>query len=499
MISFYQQVPLKVDAYTHTQICLRISCWILFFLCLQLFGIGEKKKFISKPFYHQECHDDYLQNQTKLFCSSIGIFQPEMKDVKMEINISISNEDLYKLTKTKLQSEFEISNISIHLTLYTNQSLLNSSEMKNHEKYEKIMLDEEIKTKFQCFKLSDHYNCMGDLREINTNKNILFLSHFSVIKPAEYQTIKIHYLQSTFENSQFYRVLLLCQVLFSVVIVYAMCYLYLNTEEYHKIFWPDILKWIPFLLILMIFYNMPVQLLRNTNLFFVQSYTNMIQLSVQTCLLYFWLIIFEFQKFQNMTIQEILNKKKLLQLKHVLSILIVLLYTIPQAYMNLYLFYQKQNNSQFDIKKDILFYDYYERFILVVLAIYSTRYFYLLYKQFDYTQENADNELVKTQEIQYEIFPDQDQFKIARIQIRQYKLLHILSTLCFSVLLYNQYIRILRPRQITLLSTVNEWSLINIYICLITQFYIPSKRDPYNLPIENNENKIQHVEQEEAI
>ncbi|CAD8092464.1 unnamed protein product [Paramecium primaurelia] len=499
MISFYQQVPLKVEAFTHSQICVRISCWIAFFLCLQLFGIGDRKKFVSKPFYHQECQESDYQNQTKLICSSIGMFQPEMKDVKLEINISISNEDLYKLNKSKLSSEFQISTINVQLTLYSNQSLDNSTEMKNYQSYETTMIDEQINTKLDCLKWFDHFNCIGELREINTNQNTLFLSHISIIKPPEYQTLKMQYLQSTFENTQFYRILLSCQFLFTVIIIYAMCYLYINIDGYQKIQWPDILKWIPFLLVLMVFYNMPIQLFRYSHLYFVQGYTNMIQLFVQTSLLYFWLIIFEFQKFQNMTMEDIINKKRLLQLKHAFQIIIVLLYTLPQAFMNLYLFYQKENNSQFDIKKDIQYYEIYERYILTILTIYSLCFFYLLYKQFNYTQPNMNNEIVKVQETQYEIFPEQDQSKFAKVQIRKYKLLHILSTLCFFVLLYNQYIRILRPKQITVLSSVNEWSLINIYICMIIQFYIPSKRESYNIPNEVTDNKIQQVDQEEAI
>ncbi|CAD8086489.1 unnamed protein product [Paramecium primaurelia] len=499
MILFDQYIPLQVDAQSRSQICIKLTFWLIFYITLQVITIRQNK-YQQYGFYQQNCNNTSFENQTIQSCDSIGFFSPETNYVFIEVVFSIQDQDLFKLNKTKLSQELIIYNINTHLIFYGNASLLNEVSIKDSSKYENQLIDEKFNLKIQCNLISTHYNCLGEIKEFNLNNQQLILSQITLQKPPQYQSIQIINIQATVENTKYFRFVFIHQVIFILITSYALFNFIYHIHEYNKIKWPHILRWVPYLLILMIFYNLPIQIFRSTHYNVVQGYTNIIQLVVQTSLFYFWLLIFEFQQLQNIKDEEIATNQNKLKLNHLIKFSIVVFYTVPQAILNLYITYQKYTRIQFDIQNEIPYYNSYQYLNLLTLSIYTANYLYLLYKQFNYTQPNTNVEQDNTVEKSYEIFDEQELQRVTRSYLKNYKLLHILSTICFATLLYNQYLNIFQPKMITTINALNEQSAINIYICLILQLYVPAKITNYFLPNEQaQDNRIQSTDQNEAI
>ncbi|CAD8100450.1 unnamed protein product [Paramecium sonneborni] len=497
MILSDSQIPLQIDVQSHSRTCLKLTFWLILYITLKVIT-SRQNQYSFYHFYQQNCKDIDFQNQTIQSCDSDGFFNPQTNYVFLEVAFSIQLQDLFELKKTVLSPKILIHNIKTHLLLYGNQSLSNQTSINPTSQFEKLIINETFNLKIQCNLMVTHYNCLGELKEVNLNNYQFIFSQITVQKPPQYQSLKILNISATLENIKYYRFIFLHQIIFILITLYALFnYLY-QIRQYNRFKWPEILKWIPYLLLMMIFYNFPIQIFRLSYYHLVEGYTHIIQFIVQTTLCYFWLLIFEFQQLQNVKDEEFAAIQNKLKQNHLIKFLIVLFYTVPQTVLNLYIIFEKQTRIQFDLKNQMTYSSSQYFISLLAISIYTVNYLYLLYKQWN--QKQSDIEQDPSVEKSYEIFDEQDQLRGARSFFKNYKFLHILSTICFAFVLYNEYIRLYEHQKFTTQNALNEQNAFNIYICLVLQLYVPAKLQKYQQPNEQaQDNRIQQNEQNEAI
>ncbi|CAD8125633.1 unnamed protein product [Paramecium sonneborni] len=481
MIQLRPQISLKIDRISKDGICIRIFGWFLFYVILQIMMINSKAKY-----QHNEVklkQEDGQMQQPSLNvvnATSMNVFLIQnIIEVEVYLNVIIQKSEFYESVKQVIDDHKILNDMTYNLIV--------------HSENQTLVLDETHQTSLKCKIISDLIKCSGYLESI-TNNGYKDLYFQLIISHPNASIIQSQSLNLLYENNQYYNRILFFQVLFLFLILYGIYYFFSNLSDYPKQSWPKIHQWLSVLLIEMILYNFPILLIRNQYSLFVHYYQNLVELFIQSGLFYFWLSIFELEQTQASDNDKTITLNKF-SIWNLLKLLLVILYTVPQAIMDTFIFIMQEELVQYDPKVEIPFYNQYLKFIILSLTGYSLCFVFLLYKSFN----QKDKAILITEppiienEIQHDPFYEGQQIKEQEGlgEIRNYQLLHILSTICFSALVYYQLVTILEPGELTSSSTINEWALINIYLCMIVQLYMP-----YNQPYDDEQQKQMYGEVE---
>ncbi|CAD8103901.1 unnamed protein product [Paramecium primaurelia] len=437
--------------------------------------INNRKKYLSYDIRLTKFDVDTNQQeyQNLNYTNSTGKYTfpiQNISEVELNLNVTINKNDYYDLEHVMVKEDEILNDMKYQLIV--------------HSENQTLVLNETHSTSLKCRFKSQQIQCNGYLESIINNgyKELQFqllIFHHNALA-IHSQTLTLLY-----ENNQYYTMILIFQVLFLFLIIYGIYYFFSNLSDYPKQIWPKIHQWLLILLIGMVLYNFPILLIRNHFGQFVHYYQNLVELFIQSGLFYFWLQIFELEQTQSSDDDGQINQKQF-SIWNVLKLLLVILYTVPQALMDTFIFIMQEELMQYDPRVEIPFYNTYLKFVILSLIGYSVCYVFLLFKSFNRKEQAIliTEPRINENEKQHDPFYEGQQIKESEGQgeIRNYKLLHVLSTICFSALVYYQLVTILEPIVLTSSSTINEWALINIYLCMIVQLYMP-----YNQPFEDEQ------------
>ncbi|CAD8074293.1 unnamed protein product [Paramecium primaurelia] len=477
MIQLRPQISLKIDKMSKDGICIRIFGWFLFYVILQIMMINNRKKYLSYDIRLTKFEVDVKQNEYKNlnYTNTTGkyIFPIQnISEIELNLNVTINKNDYYDLEHVMVKEDEILNDMKYQLIV--------------HSQDQTLVLNKTHLTSLKCKSKSQLIQCTGYLESI-INKGYKDLQFQLLIFHHNALAIHSQTLTLLYENNQYYTMILIFQFLFLFLILYGIYYFFSNLNDYPKQIWPKIHQWLLLLLIGMILYNFPIFLIRNHYGQFVHYYQNLVELFIQSGLFYFWLSIFELEQTQSVENDRQINLNQF-SIWNLLKLLLVILYTVPQALMDTFIFIMQEELMQYDPRVEIPFYNIYLKFVILSLIGYSVCFVFLLYKSFNQHEKTTSitESTVIENEKQQDPFYEGQQIKESESQgeIRNYKLLHILSTICFSALVYYQIVTILEPIVLTSSSTINEWALINIYLCMIVQLYMP-----YNEPFEDEQQK----------
>ncbi|CAK84709.1 unnamed protein product (macronuclear) [Paramecium tetraurelia] len=477
MIQLRPQISLKIDKISKDGICIRIFGWFLFYVILQIMMINNRKKYLSYDIRLSKFEGDANQSENKKlnYTNTTGKYTfpiQNISEVELNLNVTINKNDYYDLEHVMVKEEEILNDMKYQLIV--------------HSEDQTLVLNETHTTSLKCKSKSQQIQCTGYLESIINNgyKDLQFQ-----LLIFHHNALAIHSQNLTllYENNQYFTMILIFQVLFLFLILYGIYYFFSNLSDYPRQIWPKIHQWLLILLIGMILYNFPILLIRNHYGQFVHYYSNLVELFIQSGLFYFWLSIFELEQTQSSE-EDGQTTSNQFTIWNLLKLLLVMLYTVPQAIMDTFIFIMQEELMQYDPRVEIPFYSIYLKFVILSLVGYSVCFVFLLYKSFNRHEKSIliTEPPVIENDKQHDPFYEGQQIKEqdGQGEIRNYKLLHILSTICFSALVYYQLVTILEPIVLTSSSTINEWALINIYLCMIVQLYMP-----YNQPFEDEQQK----------